>query len=131
MIIKPEHLFGIGLGSHLFQVGAFIEGEVRTNQGDREFEKKRVSALIPLPNVGGYYYYSPHDRWMFGARVDWFGITIEEYSGGLWNIAPHVSFQIFRNFAQNVNSTFPKRIFVSVLVPWLWRVSAITCSTSI
>ena len=105
-IKKPKHLLGAGLGSHLFQVGAFIEGEVRTNQGDLEFEKKRVSAFLPLPNVGGYYYFSPHERWVLGARVDWFGITVDEYSGGLWNIAPNVSFQIFRNFGVALDYRF-------------------------
>mgnify|MGYP001820515272 CR=1 FL=1 len=97
-ITKPKHLLGAGLGSHLFQVGAFIEGEVRTNQGNLEFERRRVSAFLPLPNIGGYYYYKPHERWVLGGRVDWFGITVDEYSGGLWNIAPNVSFQILRNF---------------------------------
>lgn len=106
IITKPKHLFGAGLGSHLFRVGAFIEGEVKTDQGDGEFEKKRVSALIPLPNVGGYYYFSPHKRWMFGARVDWFGVTIDKYSGGLWNIAPNVNFQIFRNFGVGLDYRF-------------------------
>jgi len=105
-IMKPKHLFGAGLGSHLFQVAAFIEGEVRTSEGNLEFERKRVSALVPLPNVGGYYYYSPHERWMFGARVDWFGITVDEYSGGLWNIAPHVNFQIVPNFGLGLDYRF-------------------------
>jgi len=105
-IQKPKHLLGAGLGSHLFQVGAFIEGDVRTDQGDLEFERRRVSAFIPLPNIGGYYFFSPHERWLFGARVDWFGITVDKYSGGLWNIAPNVSFQIFRNFGLALDYRF-------------------------
>jgi hypothetical protein len=105
-IKKPKHLLGAGFGLHLFQVGAFIEGEVLTNQGDLEFERRRVSAFLPLPNIGGYYIYSPHERWVFGARVDWFGITIDKYSGGLWNIAPNVSFQIFRNFGVALDYRF-------------------------
>jgi len=106
LIMKPKHLLGAGLGSHLFQVGAFIEGNVRTSEGDLEFERKRVSAFLPLPNIGGYYYFSPHERWALGARVDWFGITIDQYSGGLWNLAPNVSFQIFRNFGVALDYRF-------------------------
>ena len=106
VIQKPQHMLGVGLGSHLFNVAAFIEGEVRTSEGDLEFQKRRVSALLPLPNVGAYYYYSPHPKWSLGARVDWFGITIDEYSGGLWNIAPMVNYQIVRNFGVGLDYRF-------------------------
>ncbi len=106
IVQQPKHLFGVGLGSHLFNVAAFIEGDVKTSEGDLEFEKKRVSALVPLPNVGAYYYFGPHPRWSLGARVDWFGITVEEYSGGLWNIAPMVNFQIVRNFGIGLDYRF-------------------------
>ncbi len=106
IIQKPKHLFGIGLGSHLFNVAAFIEGDVRTSEGDLKFERRRVSALVPLPNVGTYYYFGPHPKWSFGARVDWFDITINEYSGGLWNIAPMVNFQIVRNFGVGLDYRF-------------------------
>ena len=34
IVQKPKHLFGVGLGSHLFNVAAFIEGDVRTSEGD-------------------------------------------------------------------------------------------------
>ena len=106
LVQQPKHLFGIGLGSHLFNVAAFIEGEVRTSEGNLEFERRRVSALVPLPNVGSYYYFSPHPKWSLGARVDWFGLTIDEYSGGLWNIAPAVNFQIVRNFGIGLDYRF-------------------------
>ena len=106
IIQKPKHLLGAGLGSHLFNVAAFIEGEIRSSEGDLEFERRRVSALVPLPNVGAYYYFSPHRKWSFGGRVDWFGITVNEYSGGLWNIAPQVNFQILRNFGIGLDYRF-------------------------
>ena len=95
---KPRHLWGAGLGIHGIQIGAFVEGEVLTSDGDREFAQRRVSALIPLPNIGTWYVYSPHPKWAFGARVDWFGIQIDEFGGGLWNIAPQVKFNFSRHF---------------------------------
>ena len=106
VIKKPNHLLGLGLGSHIFSVAAFVEGEVRTSEGDLEFQNRRVSALLPLPNIGGYYYYSPHPKWSLGARVDWFDITIDNYSGGLWNIAPQVNFQIIRNLGIGLDYRF-------------------------
>ena len=106
LISKPKHNLGVGLGSHLFNVGAFIEGDVRTSEGNLEFERRRVSALVPLPNVGTHYYFSPHPKWAFGARVDWFGLSVGDYSGSLWNVAPQVNFQIFRNFGIGLDYRF-------------------------
>jgi hypothetical protein len=106
LISKPRHNLGVGLGSHLFNVGAFIEGDVRTSEGNLEFERSRVSALVPLPNVGAHYYFGPHPKWAFGARVDWFGLSVGDYSGSLWNVAPQVNFQIFRNFGIGLDYRF-------------------------
>ena len=94
----PKHSLGAGLGVHMANIGAFLEGEVRTDQGDREFRSPRTSFLIPLPNIGGWYHWAPSPKWALTARVDWFGITIDKYSGGLWNIAPGLKYQILKNF---------------------------------
>jgi len=103
LLVREKHLLGVGLGVHAMNVGSFVEGEVRNNVNDLEFQRRRVSALIPLPNVGGWYLWGPHPRWMFGARVDWFGLTIDQYSGGLWNIAPQAKFQILKNLGIGVD----------------------------
>lgn len=92
-----KHSLGAGLGIHGLNIGAFVEGEVKTDLGDQKFERRGVSALIPLPNIGFWYNWAPTHRWALTARVDWFGITIDQYSGGLWNVSPGVKFQIIRN----------------------------------
>lgn len=106
LLSREKHLLGVGLGVHAMNIGAFVEGEILTSVNDLEFERRRVSALVPLPNVGGWYLWGPHPRWMLGARVDWFGLTIDEYSGGLWNIAPQVKFQIIENLGIGVDYRF-------------------------
>lgn len=93
-----KHELGFGLGAHVVQVKASIEGEVLTNIGDVEFDKSSVKATVPLPNVGFWYLYAPSHRWLFSMRADWFGIRIEDYGGSLWNLAPGVNFQVFKNF---------------------------------
>ncbi len=98
-----KHEFGAGLGIHGLQTSAFVEGDVLTSKGDLEFERRSVSALIPLPNLGAWYYYTPNTKWALTARLDWFGITVGEYSGSLWNIAPGVKYQIFKNFGVGVD----------------------------
>jgi len=102
----PKHSLGAGLGVHMMNIGAFIEGEVKTDSGDREFRSPRTSFLIPLPNIGGWYHWAPNSKWALTARLDWFGISIDKYSGGLWNIAPGVKYQIIKNFGVGVDYRF-------------------------
>jgi len=92
-----KHEFGGGLGVHAINTTAFIEGNIAINDDEFKFERKKVGAVIPLPNIGLWYYYAPTPKWAFVMRGDWFGITINEYSGGLLNIAPGVKYQVFRN----------------------------------
>ena len=106
LLSREKHLLGVGLGVHAMNIGAFVEGEVLNSVNDLEFRRSRVSALVPLPNIGGWYMWGPHPRWVFGARVDWFGLSIDEYSGGLWNIAPQVKFRILRNLGVGVDYRF-------------------------
>ena len=93
----PKHSLGAGLGVHMMNIGAFLEGEAKTDLGDKEFRSPKTSFLIPLPNIGAWYHWAPTPKWAFLARVDWFGITIDQYSGGLWNLAPGVKYQIIEN----------------------------------
>jgi hypothetical protein len=98
VFMRPKHEIAVGIGIHGLNIDAYIEGEARTSEGDTGFERRSVNGLIPLPNIGFSYKWLPHHRWMVGANVDWFGLTIDQYSGGLWNISPRVKFQIIENF---------------------------------
>ena len=98
-----KHEFGAGLGVHALNTTAFIEGDVLTSEGDLNFERRAVSALVPLPNIGLWYYYTPTTKLALVARVDWFGITIGDYSGGLWNVAPGIKYQIFKNVGLGID----------------------------
>ncbi len=98
-IRKFNHELGVGLGVHALNTTAFIAGDVLSSEGDVNFEKRSVSALVPLPNLGFWYFYTPNEKWMITARLDWFGITIGDYSGSLWNIAPGVKYQLFKHIS--------------------------------
>ena len=89
--------FGIGLGVHALNIGAYIKGDAYINEEDFTFEKKSVSAIAPLPNIGFWYYYSPTPKWGLTARLDWFGISIDDYFGSIWNVGPGVNYQIFKH----------------------------------
>lgn len=98
-----KHEFGGGLGVHAINVRVFIEGDVLTNQGDVSFQKSRKSITIPLPNIGLWYYYAPFEKLAFTARADFFALTIDEFSGNLWNLTPGINYQFFENLGVALN----------------------------
>jgi hypothetical protein len=89
---RPKVDAGIGLGLHWLEIGAFIEPDINTI-GDLSAAK--VSG--PLPNIGGWYYYSPSPKWLLGGRVDWLEANIDEYDGGITNVSAGVNYQLFSN----------------------------------
>jgi len=101
-----KHSLGAGLGVHAINIGAFIQAEIDTDLGNVGGERRNVSALIPLPNIGGWYHWAPNKKWALVARVDWFGATIDKYSGGLWNLAPGVKYQIIKNLGIGIDYRF-------------------------
>lgn len=97
-IIKNEqHDLGIGIGVHILDIGAYIEGEVIFEDGSSEFRRGDAKTSQPLPNVGFWYNYSPARNWLLHARVDWISANIGDYDGTLWNTSIGVNYQAFRN----------------------------------
>ena len=81
-----KHEFGVGLGVHLMNVQGSIEGAAYINDiviGDKEV---RAKVLAPLPNLGIWYYVAPFKNLVFMAKLDWFSLSIGDYSGGLWTM---------------------------------------------
>lgn len=89
---RPNVDAGVGLGLHWLEIGAFIRPDVNTI-GDLSAAK--VSG--PLPNIGGWYYYSPSPKWFLGGRVDWLDASIDEYKGGILNLSAGVNYQLFKH----------------------------------
>ncbi len=98
-----RHELGAGLGVHALDIESFIEGNaIINNEGGDEgaeanFERRSVNALAPLPNIGAWYFFTPNNKWLLTARVDWFGITINEYSVSMWNLAAGANYQFHKN----------------------------------
>ena len=89
-----KHELGAGLGIHGVNTKAFAEGNAFINDQSAGFQRQEESIFIPLPNVGASYIWAPSKRWSFLVRVDWFGIKIDNISGGLWNTSPVVTYLI-------------------------------------
>jgi len=103
-----KHELGGGLGFHFFNVGPFIEGNVIVNENDFEFKDVNLSVTAPLPNIALWYYFAPTEKWSFTARLDWFGLSVNEYSSYLWDFGPSVRYQIIKNMAITVDYRYFK-----------------------
>ncbi len=101
-----KHELGVGIGSHGLDVSASIEGEGFVGDEPVGINKSDVGVFLPLPNIGFWFIWAPSYRWAFSASVDWFGISIDNISGSLWNVSPGITFQIFKNLGINANYQF-------------------------
>lgn len=94
----PQHEFGLGVGAHWLEIGAYIEGEALINDASTGLYRDSVDAAAPLPNLGGWYTYAFTPKWAFDSRVDWLSASFDEYSGSLWNASAGVQYQAFEHF---------------------------------
>jgi len=95
----PHVEYGIGLGIHWLETGAFIGAEVNTF----ESSLNAVSASGPLPNIGAWYYYSPSERWYLGTRLDWLYVSLGDYAGRLVNFSAGANYQFSDHFGVGLN----------------------------
>lgn len=104
VILKREkHELGGGIGIHGINLGAYIEGEAYINDISIGIDRSSVKGFIPLPNIGIWYIYAPSSKWILSAKIDWFGLKANEYSGLLWDIDPTVGYQITDYFGVNLS----------------------------
>ena len=89
--------FGIGIGLHNLDMNVYIEGEVIVDGEATGVQRAEVGDNQPLPNIGGWYNYSPAKKWLIHARVDWMSANIGDYDGTLWNASVGVGYQPWRH----------------------------------
>jgi len=99
----PRHEFGLGAGFHWLEIGAYIEGEAFVDDQPTGFQRAAVDASAPMPNIGGWYYFSPSSRWLLEARIDWLDVSVGDYSGGIWNSSVGVQYQAFKHLGVALN----------------------------
>lgn len=97
---------GAGIGAHWLDIGAFIEGEVRINDSTTEIRRGDADAAFPMPNLGFWYLQSLSPRWALGARVDWLDVSVDRYSGNLWNIQLGVHYQAWEKVGFSLHGQY-------------------------
>jgi len=88
---------GLGVGVHNLKMKAFLEGEIKIDDDTSGFQYGGVSESQILPNIGGWYGFSPAKDWLIHTRVDWIGASIGDYDGHMWNFNAGVNWQAFRH----------------------------------
>lgn len=94
---NEQNDFGIGFGIHNLDLSAYIEGEIRINDGTTGVRRADAGASQILPNIGAWYAFSPAKRWLLHARVDWISASINDYDGTMWNVSGGINFQAWRH----------------------------------
>jgi hypothetical protein len=92
--------FRVGAGIHWLRISAFVEGEALLTDGSIDFRQETVELSAPLPNIGAWYSYAISPRWALRARADWFGASVDEFSGDLTNASLGTTF----NFTDRVGA---------------------------
>ncbi len=98
-----RHSLRLGAGIHLLEVGARIGGQATLDDMTKEYRTSAKSASFPVPNIGAWYRYSPSDRFLLSARVDWFGASVGDFSGEVWNGTAGINFRITEHFGIGLN----------------------------
>jgi hypothetical protein len=99
---KLNHDWGVGVGLHWLEIDAFVEGHVDvtggSSGGGTEFRHESTSASVPLPNLGIWYLYSWSPNWVLTSRLDWLEITIDEYSGSMYDVSVGINYHMSDHF---------------------------------
>jgi hypothetical protein len=93
-----RHSVRLGAGIHLLEAAVTIGGEVTLDDMSTEYRTGAASASFPVPDVGVWYRYSPSDRWLLNARLDWFSADVGDFKGSVWNFAAGANLRITEHF---------------------------------
>ncbi len=98
-----KYEFGGGIGVHAINVITSLAGGAYVDSSETSFETVNFNFTAPLPNLNTWFYYAPTTRLALTARIDWLAVSLGEYGGGLWNLAPGIKYQVFKNFGMALN----------------------------
>ncbi|RLA11978.1 MAG: hypothetical protein DRQ59_08650 [Gammaproteobacteria bacterium] len=100
----PSTDWGVGAGIHWLQLDAFVQGDIVTVPAVNPPLTGRADASggVPLPNLGIWYMYSWSPKWVLITRLDWLDVTIEEYSGSMYDASVGLNYQMSDHFGMGL-----------------------------
>ncbi len=91
---RRRHDFGVGIGVHLLELGASIQGTAFINDQTLS-ARAEIEEDGPLPNVGAWYRFSISPDWAFRWRLDLLEASVGDYSGQLVNASAGFNYRMF------------------------------------
>lgn len=88
----------LGAGLHFMDISTGLSGNAVVNNQPEAFNSESVDVLAPLPVIGFDLDYAVTPRFHMRASVDYFGISIEQYSGSFTDVLISADYQAFDNF---------------------------------
>lgn len=89
---------GLGIGAHILDLAASIEGNATLDGVDIGYRKERASIAQPLPNVGVWYVHALSPNWAANLRFDWLSASVGKYDGRIVNSAASIGYAIGDHF---------------------------------
>ena len=90
--------FGLGIGGHILDLSAYIEGNASINDADVGYRKERASIAQPLPNFGVWYEHAFDSNWAARLRFDWLSASVGKYDGRIINSSASIGYAIGDHF---------------------------------
>ncbi len=89
---------GFSIGAHITTFRAGFEGVGSVNGNPATLETFSRTQLAPLPTIGAYGNYSLSPMFSLYGRADLFALTIDKYSGHLYDLQGGVQARVAKNF---------------------------------
>ena len=89
---------GFGIGAHMLDISAFINGNATIDGVDVGYRKERASISQPLPNFGAWYMHAFSEEWAATIRLDWLSASVGDYDGRIINSALNVGYAVTEHF---------------------------------
>jgi hypothetical protein len=89
---------GFGLGAHVLDISAYINGNATIDGVDVGYWQERASVSSPLPNFGAWYMHAFSENWAATIRADWLSASIDKYDGYIVNAAFNVGYAVTDHF---------------------------------
>ena len=88
----------IGAGLHIMDISTGLSGNATVDGSAESFVAENVDVLAPLPVIGFDLDYAVTPRFHVRGSVDYFGISVDQYSGSLTDVLISADYQAFDNF---------------------------------
>lgn len=96
--VRDHISLGANLGIHNVNYKLRLTGNTTTNGGTSTSESQTASASGPLPMIGLAGIFRVNPRFYFTAGVQGLKVTVNPYSGSLWDVGGTVVWQPFTHF---------------------------------